>query len=145
VTVYLDTSSLVKLYLADEEGGDDVREALATADAAATSLIAYAEARAAFARRRRERKLTKALFTLIKGEFEIDWPHYVVIEPTAGLIREAGDLADRFQLRAFDAMHLASFMHLWRSSDKGDIEFSTFDSRLNRAARSAIRSLKRAR
>jgi antitoxin (DNA-binding transcriptional repressor) of toxin-antitoxin stability system len=50
VTLYLDTSALVKLYV-DEEGALAVRHAVDQAELVATSAIAYAEARAAFARR----------------------------------------------------------------------------------------------
>jgi len=56
VNLYLDTSALVKLYIA-EEGSLLVRTALADARFVATSVVAYVEARAAFARRRRERAL----------------------------------------------------------------------------------------
>ena len=52
MTVYLDTSSLVKLFL-EESGSDQVRALVADATAIATSVVAYAETRAALARRRR--------------------------------------------------------------------------------------------
>ena len=50
MTLYLDTSSLFKLYV-EESGSDEVRMDLAQAKAVATSAVSYAEARAAFARR----------------------------------------------------------------------------------------------
>lgn len=50
MVIYLDTSALLKLYV-EEEGRWLVREAVSTAEAAATSVVAYAEARAGFARR----------------------------------------------------------------------------------------------
>jgi len=53
VILYLDTSALVKLYV-QEVGSADVNDWLKDADAAATSWVAYAEARAAFARGLRE-------------------------------------------------------------------------------------------
>lgn len=143
--VYLDTSSLLKLYLADEAGGDEVRQVLATADTAATSSVAYTEARSAFARRRRERKLSHELFRVISREFAADWPHYFAVEPTAGLFIEAGELAEKYRLRALDAIHLASFVAVARVIGSAEIEFSSFDGRLNRAAASATRSLKHAR
>ena len=51
--LYLDTSALVKLYV-QEPGTDAVKAWVAEAEAAATSWVAYAETRAAFARARRE-------------------------------------------------------------------------------------------
>ena len=47
--LYLDTSALVKLYVR-EAGSVLVRRATEASEAAATSTVAYAEARAAFAR-----------------------------------------------------------------------------------------------
>jgi hypothetical protein len=52
------------------------------------------------------------------------------------LARRAGELADRFTLRGFDAIHLASFeLILQRASAEEDVQFSTADDRLARAAR----------
>ena len=47
--LYLDTSALVKLYVR-EHGSAAVRALVERADVVATSVVAYAEARAAFAR-----------------------------------------------------------------------------------------------
>jgi uncharacterized protein with PIN domain len=52
--LYLDTSALVKLYV-DEPLSQELSAALDEAEAVATSLLAYAEARAAFARARAEK------------------------------------------------------------------------------------------
>ena len=50
--------------------------------------------------------------------------------------RRAGHLADRFNLRGFDAIHLASFeLVLERAGDEDEVIFSTADDRLARAAR----------
>jgi predicted nucleic acid-binding protein len=142
VNAYLDTSGILKLYLPDERGGDDVRRWLSDAELTTTSAIAYAEARAALARRRRERTLTGDLFRTIRRELDRDWPYYFAIEPTSALLHQAGDLAEGHHLRALDAIHLASFIDLFRRSD-GDAEFLSFDTRLNRAARAAVKALRR--
>ena len=111
MTVYLDTSSLVKLFL-EESGSDQVRALVADATALATSVVAYAETRAALARRRRERILTPRAFSTAKRTFEGQWPKFVSIEVTADVARQAGDLAERHGLRGFDSVHLASFVSL---------------------------------
>jgi uncharacterized protein len=49
VTVYLDTSSVVKLYVS-EAGTDVVNQIVAGATIVATSVVAYAETRAALTR-----------------------------------------------------------------------------------------------
>jgi uncharacterized protein with PIN domain len=53
VTLYLDTSSLVKLDVA-ETGSEVVQQLVGEAHVVATSIVAYAETRAALARLRRE-------------------------------------------------------------------------------------------
>lgn len=141
MTLYLDTSSLVKLYVL-ERGSEDVRAHVQRATIVATSMIAYPEARAALARRRRERALRPAAFAVAKRQFEEDWPNYVAIEVTDALCREAGGLAERYQLRGFDSIHLASFLEIDRLAGE-KTEFSSFDDRLNRAARAASRAARR--
>ena len=90
MTVYLDTSSLVKLFL-EESGSDQVRALVADATAIATSVVAYAETRAALARRRRERILTPRAFTTAKRSFEGQWPKFAVRSKLMG--RGSGKLA----------------------------------------------------
>jgi predicted nucleic acid-binding protein len=144
VTLYLDTSSLVKLYVA-EPGTDSVRQLVNEASIVATSLIAYPETRAALARRRRERALSPAAFMTAKRTFEADWPRYLTIEASASLCREAGEFAERYRLRGYDSVHLASFAQVARQAGPRQTRFSSFDGGLNRAARSLGRRLARAR
>ena len=141
MTLYLDTSSVVKLYF-DEADREDVLQMLAYADSAATSSVTYAEARATFARRYRERGISATVFRAAKHDLDADWPAYVLVEAAMPVCRAAGELAERYHLRGFDAIHLASFAELARTSPD-DVEFSSFDRRLNRAAASVRRSLKR--
>jgi uncharacterized protein len=144
VTLYLDTSSLVKLYVA-EPGSDIVRRLVTQATVVATSGIAYTETRAALARRRRERALTAAAFTRATRAFEDDWPRYLAVEVSASICREAGDLAERYRLRGYDAVHLASYLAVARGAGVAETQFSSFDERLNRAAKVAVRAEARAR
>jgi uncharacterized protein len=144
VTLYLDTSSLVKLYVA-EPGTEAVRKLVEAATIVATSLIAYPETRAVLARHRRERALRPAAFGLAKRAFEADWSKYFTVEVTASLCREAGELAERYRLRGYDSVHLASFAEVARHAGVRQTRFSSFDDGLNRAARSLGRRLARAR
>jgi predicted nucleic acid-binding protein len=142
VTLYLDTSSLVKLYVA-EPGTEDVRTRVDRAAIVATSTIAYPETRAALARRRRERALRPAAFAEAKRRFEDDWPKYLAVQITEALCREAGHLAERYALRGYDSVHLASFIEVARHAGIAETEFSSFDVPLNGAARRASRALAR--
>lgn len=131
--LYLDTSALVKLYV-EEEGSASVRQAVERAEMVATSAIAYVEARAAFSRRHRERRLSSSDYRRMIREFDADWQHYISLEVTDSLIRKAAELAGTHALRAYDAIHLAS-AKLLRERLKEPVLFSSWDSDLVAAAR----------
>jgi predicted nucleic acid-binding protein len=134
--VYLDTSNLVKLYV-HEEGSDEVRALLDRAAVAATSVIAYAEAGSAFARRCRDRSLTPAEHEKIKAAFDFDWPHLLTLDVTRELAQLAGEIADSHALRGFDGLHLACYLTLQAQVPDQVVEFSSFDDALNAAALAA--------
>lgn len=142
--IYLDTSSLVKLYV-DEPGTSEVRALVARATVVATSAIAYPEARAALARRRREGALSPTTFATAKRKLEDDWPKYLTIVVTDSLCREAGRLAERYRLRGYDSVHLASYLEVASQAGASTVTFSAFDERLTRAARLAARGMRRRR
>ena len=129
----LETSSLVKLYVREEDS-EAVKKAVGAADAVAVSILAYAEARDAFARKRREQGISEAAHTAIKEALSGDWPHYFVLNLADRTVKAAGDLSEKHSLRGFDALHLASAIDL-RSSGAPSVHFLTADSRLGEAAR----------
>ncbi|MDL2718208.1 MAG: type II toxin-antitoxin system VapC family toxin [Acidobacteriota bacterium] len=131
--VYLDTSSLVKLYV-EEKGSRLVRDLVERAELVATSVVTYAEARAAFARQRREGGLTLTGFRQAKQDFDQDWPRYLAVEVNETVYRRAGDLAEKHHLRGFDSLHLAAYLSLCEENVR-QVRFSSFDKSLNRAAR----------
>lgn len=139
MTLYLDTSGLVKLYVAELES-DSVRQLVEGADIVATAAIAYPEARAAFARRRRDGGLQPRAVAAAKRALDEDWPRYLAVDVTAGLCRDAGDLAERYGLRGYDSVHLAAYLQVTRVAGQAKVQFSCFDSRLTAAARSAVRA-----
>ena len=130
--VYLDTSSLVKLYI-EEIDSWKVRDLIDKASIISTSMIAYAEARAAFARKQREDKFPMKLLKSIAEDLNREWGSYFVLEITDGLIRYAGDIAEKHLLRGFDSIHLASAINL-KNRIKSPLYFSSSDLRLNQAA-----------
>lgn len=142
MTVYLDTSSAIKLYIS-EAGSDEVRRLVRDATIVATSAVTYAETRAALARLRRERALTVAKFRSAKREFEAQWPSFVKLDATDALCRTAGEFAERYRLRGFDSVHLASFAEVARRAGPRETGFSSFDDRLTEAAKKLARRLKR--
>jgi predicted nucleic acid-binding protein len=135
VNLYLDTSALVKLYLA-EEGSPVVRGAVQTARLVATSTLVYVEARAAFARRQREGGMSRQDHRRIQRDLERDWEHYVRLQVSEPLVRSAARLAERERLRAHDALHLASALTL-KQRLAAPVVFACWDARLETAARRA--------
>lgn len=129
---YLDTSSLVKIYV-DEAGSSRIKEFVNSASVVSTSKVAYAEARAAFARKHKEGGISRNALRKIVEDLNRDWESYFVIEVTDGLIRSSGDLAEKYLLRGFDSIHLASAVTLKVKLGK-EVYFSSNDSKLNRAA-----------
>ena len=134
MTLYLDTSSLMKLYV-DESDGDRIQALVGAADVVVTSALAYSEARATLARRRRERLMTASEAASARDRLDADWARFVVVACGHELARAAGHLADRHGLRGADAVHLASFEDLLARCPDDDIRFSSADARLNRAAK----------
>ena len=130
--VYLDTSSLVKLYV-EEIDSEKIKNFAHNAAVVSTSKIAYAEARAAFVKKQKERGFSPKDLKKIVEDFNRDWESYFVIEITDGLIRFAGDIAEKYILRGFDSIHLASAIHL-KNRTSSDVHFSSFDTRLNQSA-----------
>jgi len=134
VTVYLDTSVLVKLYI-NERDSNEVHALVNQALVAVTSVVAYAEARAAFARRRRERLMTAGEAKTAVRQLDVDWPHFVRIPLTDETARLAGRLAETHGLRGYDAVHLASFQTLVEGCEDEDVQFACADERLAKAAK----------
>jgi len=132
--LYLDTSALVKLYV-EERGTDQVVGALAEAERVYVSVIVYAEACAAFARRRRARDLTVVDEQAAQGQFRADWPSLDRIPADEALAIQAGVLASTHGLRGYDAVHLASALHVQRvMGGEPPVLLATFDRELAVAA-----------
>ena len=140
--LYLDTSSLVKLYV-DEPGSEDVLRLVDQAELVTTSVVAYAEARAALARRRREKYLKPEGHRRAKAALDADWDSILTLEVGETLAKSAGDLAERHRLRGFDALHLASYLFLMREFAGEEVRFVSADRALNRAAQRSARAARR--
>jgi len=134
VILYLDTSSLVKLYVAEKDS-EEIRTLVRGALAVATSAVAYVEAKAAFIRKVREGRIDEEGRKQIFEDFQKDWETYLTIRVSEALIRRAGDLVDKHILRALDAVHLASACML-RERTEHPVVFSSADERLAKAAAS---------
>lgn len=131
--LYVDTSALVKLYV-EEPLSQELSYAVDEAEAVATSLLAYTEAIAAFARARREVRLSPQEYRRVVDAFEEDWSRYITVEVTDRLVKTAGHLAASRALRGYDALHLASALTL-RERVPSSMMFVAFDRALSVAAK----------
>jgi uncharacterized protein len=98
-------------------------------NSAASSILSYPEGRAALGAARRARRLTQAAHKSALVEFEALQNKLARIAVDAQLARDAGELAERFALRGYDAVHLASAL-----SVDGPVTLVTWDGDLRSAA-----------
>lgn len=128
--LYLDTSSLVKLYITESHSGL-VRAWAEEAEIVATCRVAYPETMSALSRRFKAGDLEKRDYDMIVKVFSGDWKRYVVLDFDE---IAAGRLVTAYGLRGFDAVHLSAAGLLRSSGHAPVVAFSSFDEKLNSAA-----------
>lgn len=131
--LFCDTSALVKLYL-DEADSPLVLDAAQAATALAVCRVAWAEAVAAFARRARDIPADTANLELAQQRLKAHWAQYMVIDASQFVVERAGEYADTFALRVYDAIQLAAARTLQEAATE-ELRFACFDNRLRKAAR----------
>jgi uncharacterized protein len=97
VILYLDTSAVVKLY-ATEPGSAETEQLVTAARQVASSLIAYAETRAALARKYRMRQMNENDFNARKDEFDHHWAGFFKLPVDAQLVRLAARICRAIRL-----------------------------------------------
>jgi len=126
--LYLDTSALVKQYV-QERGSREVQDLIRTAEHAGTSQITRTEMAAALARATR-----MGLVPVTEGEsawngFLKDWEAITRLKVSGQIIDQSSELAWKYPLRGYDALHLASAV-LWQEILEAQIILATFDREL---------------
>lgn len=101
----------------------------------ATSEIAYVEVRAALARRRYQGNVGEDAYRSTLAQLQTDWDGLYRVAADRLIITQAAELAERYRLRACDAMHLASSLELHRKPNP--VVFGCWDAALNAAAGNA--------
>ena len=130
---YLDSSAILKQYLADEVGADDLDAIQEIVTDLATSRLSYVEVRAGLASARRAQRLSPTGHDRAVASFETAWATMDVVELDGPLSRRAADVADAFGLRTGDAIQLATALEMARD----EMVFVAWDLGLARAARAA--------
>ena len=130
--LYLDTSALVKRYF-KEPFSEAVITRWQEAEEIVTSSVAYAEALAAFYRKKRATGFDDVLMENIVADLQADWSGFIRIQVTDELNQYVDKAIKAYPLRGFDAIHLASAMIM---HEKFPVEFLfvCFDQKLTQAA-----------
>jgi predicted nucleic acid-binding protein len=129
---YLDTSALIKRFVA-ERGSPLIQAIVTRKGSVATAKVAYAEVYAGLTRKHREGHLSNRQYASACRQFESDWRAYIRVDLRDEILLVARDLIQRYPLRGFDAIHLASALSL-KSALGEEITFAAADERLLRAA-----------
>jgi predicted nucleic acid-binding protein len=126
VSVYVDTSALLKRYVDEDESV--ACERLLLADPSwVTARHTWAEIL-----RNLARLLRGAERVRVRNSFRSDWARMLVVELDETTCARAGDLAETLQVRTLDALHLAAA----ERAGAGGLPFLTYDLRQAQAARS---------
>ena len=127
--LYLDSSALAKLYLAEPESRA-VSELVKNHEPGLfTSRLTYLELLSVLSRSHREGRISARVYSRKKSDFLSDWTVFQVVELTEEVLEPAADLIERHRLRGADAVHLCSA--LWLELP----DFACFDVRLSAGAR----------
>jgi predicted nucleic acid-binding protein len=129
LNVYFETSALVKLFL-EEPVADGARDLWDEADLISVALTAYPEARSALASAQRVRRISSAELKEVRSKLRRVWTQVQVIDLDEPVAIAAGDAAEAFNLRGYDAVHLATALTLQDES----LLIATWDSDLRAAA-----------
>lgn len=139
--LYLDTSAFVKLLVA-EDGSDRVRALAggrAKAEVLLISRLGYTEASVSLARMVHLGRIPSAELARHLGSLDDYWDRSIQeVDLSQEVLAEARQLAQRFPLRTYDAIHLASAREaarMLRESFEGELKFLAFDAALLKAAR----------
>lgn len=98
-----------------------------------TATIAYAETCSGLARRQRAGELSATDYTNACEQFERDWSGYLRIRLDDDVLDVARRVIQRYALRGFDGIHLASALTLQHRWDETVVVVAA-DQRLLRAA-----------
>jgi uncharacterized protein len=133
--LYLDTSALVKLYIA-EEHSPVVLGWLQECEITGTSILARTEFAAALARLQRTGAFSAEETSKARAALAADWQDLVRLPVDETTVLKAEEVAVEHALRGYDAVHLAAAL-LWQDALRQPVTLATFDRNLAEAALSS--------
>ena len=136
MTVFADSSAIVKLYVAERQH-EEIR---AIPEPLVISVLARVEVPSAIWRKSRLSELSAENAAVLAAAFaadvigvELDEPRFQLVAATSEVIDASIEAVSRHQLRAYDAVQLASALATRRALD-GLSGFAAFDTALRAAA-----------
>ena len=128
MNLYLDTSALVKCYVA-ERGSEEAFDLTMRAEVVASSLISQTEVAAAIAKAVRLGWINSESGRTAQHTFLSQWSDFFRIPVTEAIVARADSLAWNYALRSYDAVQLASAL-TWQESLGAPVTLATFDREL---------------
>jgi len=129
VIAYFDTSALMKLVIA-EDGADQAKLLWQQAGEVVVSRLAWPEAIAALAAARRGGRVSHEGYQTATDGLRSCFERCTMVSLADPLVDRAADLAAGYDLRAADAIHLATALAVMEA----DSVFVTWDERLRQGA-----------
>ncbi|AMJ64973.1 type II toxin-antitoxin system VapC family toxin [Hymenobacter sp. PAMC 26628] len=132
MSIFLDTSSLIKLYDDSETDAAGLRQYLGSREDIYLSALTQVEFISALGRKQRRNDLTTAQASALQQTFEVNHSTYGWIDLAPAVLRLAAQLLNKhakLALRSLDAVQLASAMAIPNLQ-----VFITHDRRLHEAA-----------
>jgi uncharacterized protein len=127
--IYFDTSALVKRYLRETDS-DKVVTLFNEGDHIFGSVvITQVEIAATFQRAVRMDAASSKLAAEVWGDFLDHWQSFTRLRIFAGTIERASENAWKYDLRGYNALHLAAAL-LWQETLGAQITLATFDREL---------------
>jgi uncharacterized protein len=133
MNIYLDSSALVKAFIAEPQS-QEVLSLLGQAEIVASSVVALPETTAAIRRANNAGQLDPVEALRTRAQFVEHWDEIVALQLDEFVLQRSVELVWAYSLRGFDAVHLASAIELQRRATE-PLVFATFDRVLWRAAR----------
>ena len=130
--LYLDTSALAKRYL-HEVGSDDIKQIILQADSVAISIVGKVEMFSALSRTP-QYGVGEETIKLASQAFREDYSGLLFLKLHDGVVNLACEIAYKYKLRGFDAIHLATAL-IWMEEGEEMVHFYTYGHQLWHAAK----------
>lgn len=126
MTLYLDSSALLKRYLPDEPGRAENERLLVGDGDWVTARLTLVEVQ-----RNLVRSLARRALAAARAQLEVDWARTTVVELDEEVCAVAAEIGEETGTRTLDALHLAAAERVRGAS----VRFLTYDRRQAAAAR----------